>query len=130
MVGSLDMILKTTISFTAYGEQFFPSKVDAPFTEANDPGDLYTHRARLGQPIPYGSACFYAPEGESEPIAYLHRLVVPLLGKLKEAGADDFSMRITYVTDSGSLGFSKEDLRMIAELECDLPIDVYCKDDF
>jgi len=34
------MIHRTQVTFTAYGEQFTPSKVSAPFTDAHDPGAI------------------------------------------------------------------------------------------
>jgi hypothetical protein len=42
---------------------------------------------------------------------------------LHEAGAEDFWLRITYHGDSGAIGFSKEEIKMLAELQCDVPID-------
>lgn len=72
--------------------------------------------------MPFGSAEFNAPENESDKITFLHRIVVPLLPALRAAGADKFWLSITYHTDSGSLGFSKREIKMLAEMECDVPI--------
>lgn len=100
-----------------------PSKVDALFSSAHDPGVIGKIGRYRGVPTPYGSADFDVPEKEPEKIAYLHRLVVPLLPALREAGAEDFWLRITYHTDSSALGFSKHEIRMLADMECDVPID-------
>ncbi len=70
-----------------------------------------------------GHASINAPEDEEDKIHWLHNIVVPILPLLKKAGADSFSLSITYHCDSGALGFSREEIQMIAEMECDLPID-------
>ena len=117
------MIHRTQMTFTAWGEHFMPSKVSAPFSEAYDPGSTGRTGRYRGIPTPYGSASFDVTEEEAEKISHLHRLVVTLLPALREAGATEFWLRITYHADSGALGFSKEDIRMLAEMECDVPID-------
>ena len=117
------MIYRTQVTFTAYGERFAPSKVSALFTDAHDPGSVAKTGRYRGKPTPYGSASFDVPEEVPEKIEYLHRLVVPLLPALREAGADDFWIRITYHSDSGALGFSKREIMMLAEMDCDVPID-------
>ncbi len=117
------MVLRTQVTFSAGGERFTPSKVSAPFTDAHDPGEIGKAGRYRGLPTPYGSAHLDAPQEEKEKLAYLHRIVVPLLPLLREAGADDFCLRITYHCDSGAIGFSKEEIRMIAEMDCDVPID-------
>ena len=100
-----------------------PSRVSAPFSEAHDPGVIGRTGRYRGIPTPYGSASFDVPDEAPEKIAYLHRLVVPLLPALREAGAAEFWLRITYHADSGALGFSKDEICMLAEMECDVPID-------
>ena len=118
-----NMIHRTQVTFTAYGERFAPSKVLARFSDAHDPGAIAKTGRYRGKPTPYGSASFDAPEEEPQKIEYLHRLVVPLLPALRDAGANDFWLRITYHSDSGALGFSKREIVMLAEMECDVPID-------
>ena len=117
------MIHRTQITFTAWGKRFTPSKVSAPFTTAHDPGVIGNSGRYRGVPTPYGSADFDVPERTAKKIAYLHRLVVPLLPALHKAGAKEFWLRITYHSDSGAIGFSKKEIRMLAEMECDVPID-------
>jgi|SRR5882724_13331862 len=117
------MIRRTQMTFTAWGKRFKPSKVSAPFSDAHDPGAVGRVGRYRGLPTPYGSASFEAPKKEPEQLAYLHRLVVPLLPALRKAGARDFWFRITYRGDSGALGFSKKEIKMLAELDCDVPID-------
>lgn len=116
------MIRRTQVTFTAYGERFTPSKISARFTDAHDPGVIGKAGRYRGKPTPYGSASFDAPQKEPEKIEYLYRLVVPLLPALREAGADDFWLQITYHCDSGALGFSKREVKMLAEMDCDVPI--------
>lgn len=123
------MIRRTQVTFSTSGKDFLPSKVSAPFTAAHDPGAIGKVGRYRGIPLPYGSADFDAPEDEEEKIAYLHRIIVPLLPALRNAGADDFSLRITYHCDSGAIGFSKEEMRMVSELECDVPIDCLIEDE-
>jgi hypothetical protein len=117
------MILRTQVTFSAAGDHFTPSKVEAPFTDAHDPGEIGRAGRYRGIPDPNGYASFDAPEDEPKKIEYLHRIVVPLLPALHEAGAEDFWLRITYHGDSGAIGFSKEEIKMLAELQCDVPID-------
>lgn len=116
------MIHRTQITFTARGERFMPSKVSARFSDAHEPGAIGKAGRYRGKPTPYGSASFDAPKGAPEKIEYLHRLVVPLLALLREAGADDFWLQITYHSDSGAFGFSKREIKMLAEMDCDVPI--------
>ncbi len=52
-----------------------------------------------------------------------------MLPALRKAGAEDFCLRVTYRCDSGAIGFSKEEIKMIAELECDVPIDCWICDE-
>jgi hypothetical protein len=117
------MIIRTQVTFTALGEHFVPSKISAPFTDAHDPGEIGRAGRYRGIPDPNGWADFHAPEKEEAKIAYLHRIVVPLLPALRAAGAEDFTLRITYHCDSGAIGFTKEEIRMLAEMACDVPID-------
>lgn len=123
------MILRTQITFSASGESFSPSKLCAPFSNAHDPGEIGRYGRYRGVPVPYGSASFDAPEDHPEKIAYLHSVVVPLLPALREAGADHFSLQISYHCDSESIGFSKEEIRMLAAFECDIPINCFRPDE-
>jgi hypothetical protein len=117
------MILRTQVTFSAFGTHFVPSKVSASFTDSHDPGEIGRAGRHRGVSDPNGWASFDAPGKEEDKIAYLHRIVVPLLPALRAAGAENFDLRITYHSDSGTIGFTKEEVRMLAEMECDLPID-------
>lgn len=120
------MIIRTQVSFIATGERFTPSKVPASFSDAHDPGVIGRLGRYKGVPVPYGSADFDAPEEEPEKIAYVHRLAFPFLGAMRAAGAEDFSLRITYQYDSQcALSFTREEQRMICELDCDFCIDCW-----
>ena len=120
------MIAREQVTFTALGARFFPSKVSAAYSKAHDPGVIGQLGRYRGQPVPYGVASFDAPEEEKEKIVYLHRVVFPLLPALRAAGADDFSLHITYKYENQcSIGFSKEEIRLIAELDCDVPVDCW-----
>ena len=118
------MILRTRATFSAQGAAFRPSLANLPFSSFHDTGAIGVSGRYRGLPTPYGVCDFDAPESEKEPIRYLHRLVRPILGILKELGADSFSLHLTYCSDSGALGFSAAELKMISELECDMPIDL------
>jgi hypothetical protein len=119
-----NMIFRTRATFSAQGASFRPSLAKLPFSSFQDVGALGDSGRYRGVPLPYGVAYFEAPQNTEEPIRYLHREIRPILSVLKELGADSFSLHITYDADSGALGFSANELRMIAELECDMPIDL------
>jgi hypothetical protein len=54
---------------------------------------------------------------------------MPFLGAMRAAGAEEFRLHITYhYEDQCSIGFSKEEARMISDLACDVPIDC-CRDE-
>lgn len=120
------MIIHEQVTFIAQGDRFTPSLVAADFTDAHDPGVVGKRGRYRGVPVPYGVARVDAPKGEKEKIAYLHRKLVPLLSELRVAGAEVFDLRITYqYQDQCALGFSKEEMKMIAELDCVLAIDCW-----
>jgi len=118
------MIVRTQVTFSATGERFTPSKVAADFSEAHDPGVIGQIGRYRGVPVPYGSADFDVPDEVPEKIAYVYERAFPFLCAMREAGADDFSLHITYHYDAQcALGFSKEELKMITELDCGFAID-------
>jgi hypothetical protein len=118
------MIVRTQMTFVAYGERFTPSKVPAQFSEAHDPGVVGKVGRYRGVPVPYGSAEFDVPDEVPEKIAYVHKRAVPFLAAMRESGAAEFSLHITYHYDAQcALGFSTEELKMIIELDCSLHID-------
>jgi hypothetical protein len=118
------MIVLTQMTFVACGERFTPSKVGAHFSKAHDPGVVGTVGRYRGVPIPYGSADFDVPEAVPEKIAYVHERAFPIMASMREAGAEEFWLHITYHYDAQcALGFSKEELKMILELDCELHID-------
>lgn len=112
------------MTFVAHGERFTPSKVPAQYSSAHDPGVIGSVGRHRGSPVPYGSADFDVPEEVEEKIAYVHERVFPFLAAMRDAGADAFWLHITYHYDSQcALGFSKDELRMILDLDCELHID-------
>jgi len=118
------MITREQVTFTAQGDNFMPSKVGAPYSSAHDPGSIGQWGRYKGVPVPYGVADFEAPEVEKDKILYLHRIVVPFLPAMRSAGAEEFRLHITYhYEDQCSIGFSREEARMISELQCAVPID-------
>ena len=124
------MITRTQISFVAGGGTSRPSTIDAPFSEAEDPGTI----GKLGRyrrvPVPAGSATFSVPESEKDGIRYLHALAFPLMPVLRAAGATDFFIHITYHYDQQcALGFDSEELQMLAEFGCTVSIDCWKDDD-
>jgi hypothetical protein len=120
------MIVRTQVSFSAIGDQFTPSKVCAQFSEAHDPGVIGKLGRYRGVPVPYGSADIIVPEEVEEKIAYVHGHAFPFLRDMRQAGAENFSLHITYQYDAQcALGFSKEELKLIMQLECDLAIDCW-----
>jgi hypothetical protein len=123
------MITREQVTFTAQGENFFPSKVAAPYSTAHDPGVIGQWGRYKGKPVPYGVADFSVPEELEDKIPHLHRLVMPFLAAMRTAGAEEFRLHITYhYEDQCSIGFSKDEARMISDLGCDVPIDC-CRDE-
>ena len=120
------MILRTQVSFVATGECFMPSKVPAQFSSAHDPGVIGKTGRYRGVPVPYGSATFSAPEEEKEKIAYIHARAFPFISAMRDAGAERLWLSIGYAYDSQcALSFSKEELRMILDLDGDFLIDCW-----
>jgi hypothetical protein len=124
------MITTEEVTFTAQGVHFTPSKVVAPFSAAHDPGVLGKRGRYRGLPVPYGAADFDVPKEEKEKIAYLHRTVLPHLAAMRASGAEEFRVHITYHYESQcAVGFSKEEIRLLSELECEVPIDCWRKEE-
>lgn len=120
------MVTRTQISFVAVGQAFRPSTVEAAFSEREDPGEMGKRGRYRGVPVPVGSATFCVPESESEGIRYLHETVVPLLPVLRAAGATEFFIHITYHHDGQcALGFTAEEMRMLADLGCEVSVDCW-----
>ncbi len=122
------MITSEQVTFSAQGDRFTPSKVAAPFTSAHDPGVVGKRGRYRGLPVPYGAADFDVPTEEKEKIAYLHRTVLPHLAAMRASGAEVFRLHITYHYESQcAVGFSKEEIRLLSELDCEVPIDCWPK---
>lgn len=120
------MIALDQMTFSAQGDAFFPSRVNAPYSSSHDPGAIGTVGLYRDKPIPYGTADFDAPETESNKIAYLHQRVQPHLAALRAAGADDFRLHISYAyRDQCGLAYSPEEMRLMAELQCTVAIDCW-----
>jgi hypothetical protein len=124
------MVTRTQISLVAIGDTFRPSTIDAPFSEAEDPGAIGKRGRYRGVPVPSGSASFDVPETEGDGIRYLHRLAFPLMPMLRAAGATDFFIRITYhYAKQCTLGFDSEEMQMLADFGCTVSIDCWRDDD-
>lgn len=124
------MIEREQMTFIAQGERFYPSRVTAPYSSSHNPGVIGKLGRYKDRPVPYGVADFQVPEVEKEKIAYLHRIVSPHLKALRAAGAEEFRLHISYFCRSQcAIGFSREEIRMLSELECDLPIDCYTENE-
>lgn len=118
------MIVRTQVTFSATGARFTPSKVTAEFSEAHDPGVIGQTGRYRGVPVPFGSADIDVPDEVPEKIAYVYERVRPFLCAMREAGAEDFWLHITYhYSAQCALGFSQEELKMILAMECDFAID-------
>jgi len=116
-------------TFSAYGKDFRPFVAAAGFSEAHDAGIIGDRGSYRGVPIPFGLAKFRAPEGERDKIAYLYNAAHPHLADMRRAGAESFSLYVTFHGDSGAIGFSREEIKMVAELDCDLLIDCVVEDE-
>ena len=124
------MVTRTQISLVASGKTFKPSSMDAPFSEAEEPGAIGKLGRFRGVPMPAGSATFSVPDSEKEGIRYLHTLVFPLMPVLRAAGATDFFIHTTYHYDQQcALGYDPEEMRMLADFGCDVMIDCWKDDD-
>lgn len=120
------MVTRTQISLVAMGTTFRPSTINAPFSEAEDPGTIGSYGPYRGVPVPMGSVSFDVPETEEDGIAYLHRVAFPLMPALRAAGATDIWIHITYhYCLQCTLGFSSEETRMLADFDCPVSIDAY-----
>ncbi len=118
------MITRTQATFVVTGKRFTPSIVQASFSDAHDPGVIGDVGRYRGVPVPYGSAQFTAPEDESEKIAWIHCRAFPLLSAIREAGAEHLTLHVTYTHDAQcALSFTREELKMILDLDCDLHVD-------
>jgi len=118
------MIVRTQVSFSVSGERFMPSKVPATFSDAHDPGVIGKLGRYRGAAVPYGSAGFHAPEEEKSKLAWIYDRVLPFRAAMQDAGAEHFTLSVTYTYDSQcALSFTKEELKMILELDCDFHVD-------
>ncbi|MDQ8205794.1 hypothetical protein [Pelagicoccus sp. SDUM812003] len=109
------------ISFFISGDEFAPSKLNIPFTESNDPGDIAKTGRFKGKPRPYGSAWYVTPEhlNPSESFAHLLEVFESRLDDLRLVGATDWHISVNreYYAQCNE-SFSREDLEMILRLEC------------
>jgi hypothetical protein len=107
--------------FFASGEQFKPSQIKYAFTTAQDSGIIEKSGRYAGKPRPFGSISIEFPARISQEkiIAYIVKIVQPLLPKLREAGADDMYVAVTrYYATQCNEAFSHEELTLLASLGC------------
>ena len=85
-------------SIDIYGIDFFPSRVPFEFTEAWDPLTKKTSARGPfeGQLLPSGGARFVVPQSVeiNKRIEYIAERIVPILGRLRECGAETWSVWI------------------------------------
>ena len=101
------MITREQITFTAQGDNFFPSKVAAPYSAAHDPGVIGQWGRYKGKAVPYGVADFSVFVVFEDKISRLHSLVMTILEDMRAAGAEEYRLHITYhYEDQCCIGFS------------------------
>ena len=116
------------ITFHASGDQFRPSKIRFPFTEAIDPGTIGKEGRYRDKPIPYGFILIEVPRQvpNAERIKYLVQLVQPLIPELKQAGATDWHLNIgRFYSTQCNEAFSSDNLALMASLNCPLNYSAY-----
>lgn len=112
------MITRCQITFSVGGLGFNPVGHDLPWEEC-DPCEI---------PEGWGYAKVYREvpglAEQEEVIHFLHQAFLPQLSALRQSGASEFDLFITWTYDSQCSGsFSAEEFRWIAELECSLALD-------
>ena len=110
------------------GDSYFPSRVSFPWTEAHDPGFIGKRGRYRGVPTPYGASS-YEVQSEvpiEDRIAHLHKMILPLLPKIIEAGATSTRVSAGYFYDSQcNLSFSLEELCMLKDLNTHFDLSCY-----
>jgi hypothetical protein len=121
-------IERLLLSFEAMGDSYSPSRVPFPWTEAHDPGAIGKRGRYRGVPTPYGSSSYQVPADVpiEDRIAHLHKMILPLLPKITEAGATSTWVSAGYFYDSQcNLSFSLEELGMLRGLNTRFDVSCY-----
>ena len=109
--------------FTAEGSAFYPSRVELPFVEAFDPGEIVR-----GQAASHGHARLEAPDGSNgrESLQALCRFASQSMPALQAAGAIEFSLWVirAYETQCNE-EFTPSELALVATLNCPLCYSAY-----
>lgn len=116
------------ISFHAWGEQFFPSRINFVFSEAHDTDMVGTWGRIKNQPANYGSAIIRIPSNipNEERIAYLVKTVHPIMPDILKAGATECYLDIgRYYSKQCNEELSAKHLALISSLNCDLRYSAY-----
>jgi hypothetical protein len=116
------------ISFHAWGEQFYPSKINYSFSEAHDVGMFGTWGRYKNQSAPYGSAVIRVPPNipNEERIAYLVNMVLPLMPYIIQAGGTFCKLDIgRYYSTQCNEELSAKEIALIARLGCPLTYSAY-----
>src|SRR5579862_2761263 len=110
-----------TVSFHTRGERYRPSKIPFTFATQNDAGDVAKVGRYKGKPYPYGASEIRVPDNlqRDEKIPALVAMVMPVLPRMKEEGADSFYVSAGIFYDGQcNLEFTSRELALLASLEC------------
>ncbi|MBW7895384.1 MAG: hypothetical protein H3C27_09750 [Opitutaceae bacterium] len=121
LIAGRKMITDLNIALHASGDEYQPSKLDAVFTNANDPQEIATFGIHKGRPWGFGYSALVIPASVplKDKIPTLCRAALPLIPKMKEAGASDIYVKAAFVcTDSCDVFLEAEELRLLATLGC------------
>ena len=125
-------IERVSLSFHAMGDAYFPRRVSFSWTQADDPGTIGERGRYRGIPTPYGSSSYEVPDEIpiQDRIAHLHKMIVPLLPKISEAGATRTWVSAGYFYDSQcNLSFSLEELGMLRDFNTHFDVSCYGDND-
>jgi hypothetical protein len=116
------------MSFVAYGNNFYPSKINYTFSESIDVGTVGNAGPYKGRPIPFGRATLALPDdAESrESLQSLCEIAIQLKPSFESAGADTFKLWVLREYENQcNEALSPDELRLIASLGCTLCYSAY-----
>jgi hypothetical protein len=116
------------VSFHASGDSFTPSRIDFPFSESNDPGEMGTSGRYLNKPIPNGYIRIDVPKEilNGERIKYLVHNILPIISDILKFGATNYYLDIArYYSSQCNESYSTEELALLAQLNCPVNYSAY-----
>ena len=119
------------LSFVAYGDKFYPSKINYTFSESIDVGTVGNSGPYKGRPISFGRATLALPGevGDRESLHSLCELAIQLKPSFVSAGADTFKLWVLREYESQcNEALNHEELLIIASLGCTLCYSAYQTD--